>query len=127
MPIDAAVQDPMIENSYPGSGEQYVEIQLESEEGVPFGWQYAYYIPIAQDTQEAQSLWAIHYEAPSGIGDPTGSYTVSIRTADRAGNENEKKVGVVHLITPDMEATLAEAYTELDPIGVASSTPCPRV
>ncbi|MCP4164656.1 MAG: LamG domain-containing protein [Chloroflexi bacterium] len=116
VPLEAEVEDPMIENIYPGSGEYFVEVQLESEEGVSLGWQYAYYIPTALQAQSVDSFWAMHYEVPSGIGDPTGSYSVTIRTSDYVGNMNEEMVGVVHLVTPDMEATLAEAYTDLDPI-----------
>ncbi len=116
-PIQTSVQDPLIAGTnQPGSGEYWVEVQLESSDGADFGWQYAEYLPIAQDAGATQSIWEIDYEVPAAIGDPTGSYTVTIRTADYVGNENEKVVGQVHLLIPDIEATIRQEDADLEQI-----------
>lgn len=50
------------------------------------------------------------------MGNPTGSYTVTIRSADRVGNASEKVVGVLRLLTPDMAETIRSEDAALDPI-----------
>ena len=45
---------------------------------------------------------------PDAVGDPTGSYTVTIRAADTVGNQTEKIAGVVRLVKPNMTATPAQ-------------------
>ena len=117
VPIDASVQDPIIgTTTQPGSGEAYVEVLLQSADGATLGWQEAKRTSLAQNAPSAEPNWSLDYQVPDAVGDPTGSYTVTIRTADRVGNASERVIGVVRLITPDMTATIRSQDADLDPI-----------
>ena len=72
--------------------------------------------PIAQGAGRLQQTWSLDYEIADAVGDPTGSYTVTVRAADLVGNQSEKILGVVQLVTPDMQATIRSEDADLDPI-----------
>ncbi|MCO6453542.1 MAG: hypothetical protein J5I90_22360 [Caldilineales bacterium] len=116
-PVIADVRDPNIDAAVPGSGESMVEVLLQGSDGVLFGWQEAVRQAGAQDAAGVQqSAWSLYYELPPAIGDPTGSYTVTVRAADAVGNVSEEEIGVIHLLIPDIDADIRPEDADLDPI-----------
>ena len=63
----------------PGSGVNMVEVRLVGQDGVVSGngWQTA--------TLNGTN-WTMSYSLPSGLFDPTGTYTVGVRATDNVGN-----------------------------------------
>ena len=113
---------------YPGSGIAGVEVLLQTADGSDLGWQETTYIPFAQSGNNVeQTIWSGDYEIPTSLGDPAGSYTVTVRARIGVGNETERVGGMLELITVNMEATMTSEdprtiTEEVTISGVISST-----
>ncbi len=127
VPLNAFVNDPGIDG-YSGSGTASVELHLQTEDGYDLGWQEAEIVFTAQSgNAPEQTTWSVDYEIPLTQGDPTGSYTVTVRASDRVGNETEMVGGTLEVITVDMAATMTSEdpriiTEEVTISGVISST-----
>ena len=103
VPLSGSVSDPPAAGS-PGSGIalETAQVQLQTANGSPLGWQH-----VGPGTGTAASLpWQYTYLMPTAIGDdPTGSYTVTLRVADRVGYATQT-TAVVHLVIPRVAASL---------------------
>ena len=94
--------DPVIGN-LPGSGLDLasVEVLMEGASVGAMGWQP----PAAIDVEAG---WRLDYVLPQGAGDPTDTYTVTVRAKDQVGNLTEQAV-LVQIKMPRVEATTAAA------------------
>lgn len=78
-----------------------VEVHLQGQgAAVGNGWQKA--------TLTGQT-WALNYTLPTGLADPTGTYTVSVRAADKVDNQtaDQAATGILHLDVTGPAATLS--------------------
>jgi hypothetical protein len=81
-----------------------VQVRLQGRDGVSIGngW---------QTVALSASTWTISYTFPTGLTDPTGVYTVSVRAADNVGNAtlDDGATAVLRLDATGPEAALSEA------------------
>ncbi len=121
VPISVSIADPLLEGSNTlGSGVNHAEVLLQTAGGATLGWQEASFTPDAQAAGTAgEFTWSLTYEIPDAVGDPTGSYTVTMRAADTVGNQSEKTAGVVHLVMPNTEGTIRSQDAAVETITTA--------
>lgn len=98
--LNGLVNDPAI-GSRPGSGlaPASLEVLMDGRSAGPMGWQP----PSALDVEFG---WQLDYTLPEAAGDPTDTYTVTVRARDYVGNLREQ-LALVQVKMPYVESATA--------------------